>query len=362
MKSIKTLSTSILIGAMLISCVSGPVPSSAPGIMPVALGRLSYRLNFLSAPLGWNGEGVGITEAGLSLKPGSKSGVYESPIFTVPGFDWLVPSLDARATAEATVDLAIQVRVDGLWSEWLSFGLWGDESKSANKQSNDQGRVDVDTLLLYKAASGLRFRVALKASEDGLNVPLVSSITWVARDRFSSSAVPEPSAYPDIAITVPARSQMVEDPAIAGKICSPTALSMVLASLGSSIPTAELAWMAYDAGAGIFGNWSFNVARASALGHRAHVDYLSSIGELAVELTKGRPVIASVKYGSGAIDGAAIDSTNGHLLVVRGLTLRGDALYVLVNDPAAKDVAGVPREYLASQFMNAWTGVVYLFD
>ncbi|GAB1457371.1 peptidase C39 family protein [Spirochaetota bacterium] len=351
----------LLVSAMLImaSCVTSPV--KAPGVAPQALGRLSYRLDFSEAPLDVNAEGLSITEGSLRLIPGTTSGVYESPIFTVPGFDWLVPSLDARASGEARVALAIQVRVDGAWSEWLSFGVWGDEAKSAAKQSNAQGRVDIDTLLLYKAANGLRFRLELTASEDRGDLPLVYSVTWVARDRFAPP-VAEPATYPETSIAMPPRSQMVEDPAIAGKICSPTSLSMVLESLGSSMPTAEVAWLAYDAGAGIFGNWSFNVARASALGHPAHVDYLGSIGELAAELTKGKPVIASVKYERGAIDGAAIESTSGHLLVVRGLARRGEQWYVLVNDPAAADVAGVPREYLASQFKNAWTGVVYLFD
>lgn len=341
------------------SCVSRP--AIAPGIEPQALGRLSYRLDFSSTTLDSSADGLSLTEGSLGLMPGSTSGVYESPIFTVPGFDWLVPSLDARASGGSAVALAIQVRVDGVWSDWLSFGVWGDEAKSATKQSNAEGRVDIDTLLLYKAANGLRFKIELKASEDSHDVPLVHAITWVARDRFAPP-VAEPENYPESSIALPARSQMVEDPAIAGKICSPTSLSMVLESLGSSMPTADVAWLAYDAGAGIFGNWSFNVARASALGHPAHVDYLGSIGELAAELTKGKPVIASVKYERGAIDGAAIESTSGHLLVVRGLARRGEQWYVLVNDPAADDVAGVPREYLARQFKNAWTGVVYLFD
>jgi len=137
---------------------------------------------------------------------------------------------------------------------------------------------------------------------------------------------------------------------------------MALESLGTELPTAELARLCYDAGAGIFGNWSYNVARASALGHRARVDYLDGIGELAAELAKGRPVIASVRYVRGALEGAAIEATNGHLLVVRGLARRDGAWYVLVNDPAAKEAAGVSREYRADQFAQAWNGVVYLFD
>ncbi|MDX9899730.1 MAG: hypothetical protein RBT62_12490, partial [Spirochaetia bacterium] len=88
----------LLVSAMLImaSCVTSPV--KAPGVAPQALGRLSYRLDFSEAPLDVNAEGLSITEGSLRLIPGTTSGVYESPIFTVPGFDWLVPSLDARAS------------------------------------------------------------------------------------------------------------------------------------------------------------------------------------------------------------------------------------------------------------------------
>lgn len=302
-----------------------------------------------------------MADGSLTLAAGADRGSYESPAFAVKGFDWLVPSWDARASGGATVSLSVRVRVGDTWSEWLSFGSWGDEARSAAKQSDARGRVDIDTLLLYAPADGLKWRVELSAGETGSPAPAVRSIAWVARDRFAPSA-PEPSTYPESAISLPSRSQMVEDPAIAGKICSPSSLAMALEALGTSLPTAELAWLCYDSSAGIFGNWSHNVARASALGHRARVDYLDGLGELAAELAKGRPVVASIRYEAGALDGAAVASTDGHLVAVRGMARRGDEWYVLVNDPASGDVAGVPREYRAGQFKNAWSGVVYLFD
>jgi len=155
---------------------------------------------------------------------------------------------------------------------------------------------------------------------------------------------------------------MVEDPAISGRICSPTSLAMVLAARGIDLPTAEVAAGCYDHGEGIYGNWPFNVAYAAGKGLDGRVDYFYSLADLAAELAAGNLVVATVKFGKGQLDGAPIGSTSGHLMALRGFAHRGDKVYALVNDPASPDVAGVPREYLAEQFADAWTGVAYVFQ
>jgi hypothetical protein len=278
----------------------------------------------------------------------------------MPAFDWLVPSWDIAVPDGSSVEVEAEVRVKGGWSEWYSFGTWKEGPASAAKSADGLGRVEVDTLLLYEAADGLRFRLRLAPGAGG-GLPVLRSLSWVARDRFAQApAEQSPPSWPELSIAVPARSQMAEDPGIASRICSPTSLSMVLAALGKDLPAAAVAGLVYDKGAGIFGNWAFNASLAASLGFRARVDYLSTMDELARQLEAGYPVVASVRYGRGELTDAAIAATEGHLLVVRGLAKRGGDWYVLVNDPAAADPAGVPREYLARQFKNVWTGVVYI--
>ena len=64
-------------------------------------------------------------------------------------------------------------------------------------------------------------------------------------------------------------------------------------------------------------------------------------------------MIASVSFPSGALSGAPISSTAGHLLVIVGFTSTGD---VVVNDPAASSSSGVRRTYDRAQLEAAWLG------
>ncbi|MBL8965650.1 MAG: C39 family peptidase [Spirochaetaceae bacterium] len=348
-------------------CATAPAgPPAAPPGAREALAeakRLSVRariLDFSEPPAGWTGEGVAVSGGALTLAAGASAGSFLSPRYAMPSFDWLVPSWDIAAPGGSSVEVFVRVRVKGAWSDWYAFGRWSGRPGSAEKSSDALGRVEIDTLLLYGAADAVGIRLDLAAGPEGA-APSVRSLSWAARDRFAA-ALPEPSppAYPETSLAVPARSQMVEDPGIASRICGPTSLSMVLAALGTELPTAKVAEAAYDAGAGIFGNWSFNTSLASSLGHRARVDWYSSLAELAEQLKLGFPVVASVSYKKGELANAAIPATPGHLLVVRGMAKRGEDWYVLVNDPAAEGPEGVPREYLAKQFKNAWNGVVYV--
>ena len=79
-------------------------------------------------------------------------------------------------------------------------------------------------------------------------------------------------------------------------------------------------------------------------------------------LTRGLPVIASIRYGEGELEGAAIQATSGHLVVLTGCE---DGV-VLVNDPAAPTRDAVPRRYRRDELTRAWLargGVGYvLFD
>ncbi|HEY8477863.1 MAG TPA: C39 family peptidase, partial [Chloroflexota bacterium] len=76
---------------------------------------------------------------------------------------------------------------------------------------------------------------------------------------------------------------------------------------------------------------------------------------------QGRPAIISVRFEPGQLRGAPIQSTNGHLIVVRGFTPEGD---VVVNDPIAPSAASVRRVYQREDLERVWVhnagGVVYV--
>jgi hypothetical protein len=158
--------------------------------------------------------------------------------------------------------------------------------------------------------------------------------------------------------------------------CSPTSTSMVLSYYDALPPKSDYDWIPEDhvapwvdhAARRTFdrrydgtGNWPFNTAYAGTRTDRAFVTRLRSLREAGLFIEAGIPLVASISFGSGELDGAPISASNGHLLVIVGFTGDGD---VVVNDPAAKRRAGVRRTYDRGQFEDAWIptsgGVVYV--
>jgi hypothetical protein len=157
--------------------------------------------------------------------------------------------------------------------------------------------------------------------------------------------------------------------------CSPTSTSMVLGYYDALPGPRAYAWvgdrpdpwvdhaarMTYDYDYEGTGNWPFNTAYAANLAGHAFVTRLRSLREAEPYLAAGIPLVASIAFGRGELDGAPISASNGHLLVIVGFTKSGD---VVVNDPAAPTDASVRRTYDRGQFENAWIpasgGTVYV--
>jgi Peptidase_C39 like family len=194
------------------------------------------------------------------------------------------------------------------------------------------------------------------------------------------SALPEvtrvtattPGVARGVVLDVPSYSQMVHTgqyPRYGGggeAWCSPTATTMVLAYYHRLPPASQYAWvdrsyrarvvdhsarMTFDHGYGGTGNWPFNTAYAAKHTGHAFVTRFASLRGVERLVRAGIPVVTSITFGRGALSGAPISASNGHLVVVVGFTAAGN---VVVNDPAASSRAGVRRTYDRGQFENAW--------
>jgi hypothetical protein len=147
--------------------------------------------------------------------------------------------------------------------------------------------------------------------------------------------------------------------------CSPTSTSMVLAYY-RALPSAQqtdwtwdhedsvvdhVARMTFDYSYDGTGNWPFNTAYAARQLKTAFVTRFQSLRPVERFIKAGIPVVTSLTFGRGQLDGAPIGSTNGHLMVVVGFTDNGD---VVVNDPAARRNSEVRRTYDRGQFEDAW--------
>ncbi|MBI5211689.1 MAG: C39 family peptidase [Elusimicrobia bacterium] len=308
------------------------------------------------------------------------SGTLTSDAIETPApFDDLVASWNAALPAGSSLGMSVRVRGlpapgvggagvplrseresgQGGWSPWFDLGEATETYSSPGRQENDFGAVDVDTLKLARPADAFQYRVRLSAGRKPATLKLVAVTV------SDAAAPPEPPAFrpgPWVReLKLRPRSQFRERVEDKGDICSPTSLAMVLEWWGVRRSTARVAAMVRDHGAGIYGNWPFNIAAAAALGLEGWAARLDSIEDLQDEVAEGRPVVASLTFGPGEMDGAPLERTRGHLVVVSGFTPRGD---VVVMDPAAPEVGGVRRVFDRLQFHRAWRvnkrGLAYL--
>lgn len=267
-------------------------------------------------------------------------------------------------------------------ADWR-YALAGGERRTWGAQSDSLARLDTDTI---RSASGRTFdrwqvQVTVVRPKTSTKTPVVSRVAGVASSYSTKAArTSKTSMTRTVDLAVPAYSQMIHTghfPQYGGggeAWCSPTSTSMILAYWGLGPKASQYTWakgpdgrvdhaarFSYDSAYRGTGTWPFNTAYASLFGAEARVHRVVNLRAMEAYIKKGVPVVASVAFGRGQLTGSPINSTPGHLMVVRGFTKTGD---VIVNDPAGRTNAQVRRVYQRAQFEKAWLGgsggVVYL--
>ncbi len=297
---------------------------------------------------------------GMRIADGKTEGSFVSEDIDLGGaFTKLVCSWNA-VTHDGTVEVQIQAKkADGSYTDPFSWGAWSSKpgvSASVSTQNAD-GKVSTDVLSLNQSCSGT-VRVIVKLKKTADKSPVLYNVTLAP--QTSAGSLTAPSPMEEVKLNVPRRLQGVV-PEIGGRICSPTSLTMVLMSLGTTeYEPADNAWAVYDNGDDIFGNWSFNVARAGELGYHAFVDYYD-MDALKYALSQGTPVICSIAIQQGQLAGSGYPNrtSNGHLLVVIGYTVIDGREWVIINDPAVDDCE---IKLLASEFNTIWKKVSYIIQ
>jgi len=286
----------------------------------------------------------------------SGSATIASPVLEAPApFDDVVGSWNADLPPGSRLEMAVQVRLEGGWSSWYSLGTALGlparrlELRSPGAQEDAHGLVAADTLKLKSPASALRYRLRLTAS--GRPVVLRQAALTVSAPGAPAEPPPFHPGPWVRRLKVRGRSQTVAPEAYRHDICSPTSLSSVLEYWGVRRKTLDLAERVRDRTTGDFGNWTFNMAAAGALGLDGLVARLDSLDDLAAEVASGRPVVVSLTFGPGELPGAPIPETKGHLMVVTGFTRNGD---VVVMDPAGRTARRTSRVYGRAEFHRAW--------
>lgn len=271
-----------------------------------------------------------------------------SDVFTTPfPFSSLFLSINYAPFSQGNILLEVQVYQERRWGDFFKLGYFSPTAKlSFPLQQTPDGQVQTDELVLTHEAEAYRFRI----KTEGSVYPSLIAVCGV-RDPFVyeeelSACLPEGSFVKEVAPI----SQMELNHPDRRRICSPVSLCMALNALGIPVSLREVMQGVFDHKADIYGNWLFNMAYAATLGTEAYVRRFGSLEELKEFITLDSLVIASVAYGKEELTGAPLETTPGHLVLIRGW---GEGK-VCVADPAAERKETVLRSYEAREFAKIW--------
>lgn len=386
----------LLAAAVLVaSLVSDPVVTARAAEPPF---HELWRSGRADGFAGWTLHGVQVAEGRLVLDAGNPGARHEvdglmppdgpagtvglavGPIQPTSGqFRELIPSWNAETPPGTWIEVRLRANIGeaGHWTRWYELGSWSSESgperrQSVKGQSDADGRVSTDTLILKPPANAYQLALILRAGDSAASgaTPAVSLAAVLASAPSETArAVPATQSVWGTTLPVPERSQMIY-PNGGPVWCSPTSTSMVMAYWAEKLgepalnrPVPEVAAAVYDVVYRGNGNWPFNTAYAGQHGLTAYVSRMSSLAQVERWIEAGIPVVASLAWSPGELGNAAVPSTDGHLLVIVGFTPTGDAV---VNDPAADPRLGlsVRRVYPRAQLERLWLthsgGTVYL--
>jgi hypothetical protein len=344
-----------------------------------------------SGPLVLAGTGL---VAGSYDDPYGQSGItYQSGTWTsdwIPvafAFDELVASWNAETPPGTWIKVEMQARGGGRETKFYTMMTWasGDmdiRRASLDGQQSADGDVSTDT---FKRAGGAppldsyRLRATLYQRTGSTATPSILMLAAMVSAPFAHQI---PSAFDgkSIQLQVPTLSQEEhagEFPEYDGggeAWCSPTSTAMVLGFHGAEPSSNDVlafpgpdfgepqvpyaARYTYDWTYKGAGNWPANVAYTTRFGLDGFVTRLRSLNEAQMFLAMSIPLVASI---NGELPGFLFGTTNGHLLVIRGIDVNGN---VITNDPAATTNSQVRKTYARADFERVWLrgsgGIVYV--
>jgi len=188
-----------------------------------------------------------------------------------------------------------------------------------------------------------QLHVTVAAAQPPRNYLLVISVR-----RFAELA--RPGCATTQRLIVPALSQLTAPRTIRRRICSPACVAMTLAFHDRAETLAAVSAACFHAPSQLYGVWPLAVDCLAAHGLAAATECFTDLDAAAAVVDAGLPIVASIRFAAGALPGAPLSGTDGHLVVVTGF----ERDWVHVNDPAARHAGEVPRSYPREAFAAAW--------
>jgi len=287
------------------------------------------------------------------------SAVLETPEWKPRrGARHLVPSLSLLGGGSCSFRFELSTLIEGRWTPWTATATIGPHAFLSDSSSSGPLVVDVDLFRASAPVESIRLRVRVHPSS-ALSSPWIVTLSACDLDPRPEphTAIPRTGTEP---LRVPARSQMAESLEMRDRICSPTSVAMVLEYWRQPVSVVKLAAEIFHRRLDRYGVWPAAIGAAARRGVAGYLLRFPDWSSAAWCLAQGMPVIASIRYEAGELEGAPMPRTDGHLVVLTG----EDPTHVLVNDPAAQTVGGVARRYRREEVCRAWlerTGIGYVF-
>lgn len=290
-------------------------------------------------------------------------------------FDHAIASWVATTPPGTWLQVHLRVRLgSGIWTRWYALPVWSSDVTTMQRHSvGGQGgaaTVQTDTLVLQPGRAATAFQLGVTFFTTGASSPTLYRLSLAlsrAPANVPAQSIPVRSSVWGRDLAVQTRSQMLaryRESAYGGGgevWCSPTSTAMILAywahrlgraDLDQSVPTVAAA--TYDWTYQGTGNWPFNVAYATSFaGMDGYVARLPSLAAAERWIAAGVPLALSIAFTAGALLGAPLPASSGHLLVLRGFDHLGNPI---VNDPAAPGDTTVRRVYPRAALERAWQG------
>lgn len=337
------------------------------GIGEVEEGKLGHLiLDYAESFNPNNFNNVMLEEGKLVLTEGQTSGTYESDVIETLKWTSLVGSWAAISSTTATVEFQVRCRVNGTWSSYVTYGVWGLGLQNAcHDQNAGVAKLDTDEfkVLNSKTADAVQYKLTLKRTNTSSDSPKVSLVACALEIPGYGYPVDVTDVRQDVNYDVPKLYQGAV-PTIGNSICSATSTCMLLKYKGENFSQFDaeyehryMAGIVRDYGNNIYGNWVYNTVTMGGYGYNAYVMRMYSLEELVRHLNDVGPVSLSMK---GQMTSDKKDYyTNGHLIVVTGYFYKDGNLYFYSNDPNVPAVACV---YTANVIKNTWRNIAYIIE
>ncbi|MEM8873064.1 MAG: C39 family peptidase [Planctomycetota bacterium] len=299
---------------------------------------------------------VSLSDGTLTLSEASATGYprrgrWVSERMPIGHFFELLPSWNASCPPNTGIRVYARTWDDYTKrvSPWLDYGYWGRVPLPEHGERFEHGAVAVDILELDRPAIAAQVRVDFFGFDVEGPGPTLETLHFASRGPADRNEPPDRPTSP-INLDVPFIAQRTAGDRIGGEICSPTSVTMVAAFHGIEPTLVENALAIYDVEHNLFGNWNRAVQRAAELGLAGHLERFSQWAQVEPHLHAGRPIVASINFEPGQCQSFVMDETDGHLIVVRGITEGGN---IIVNDGASAD-DGAGAIYNADELRTAW--------